>query len=109
MSEHGECEGLEGGCVHCGAALAEGRSNEEFVDALLLELHLERSDKDGALGQEGVFLGTVLNTNTGHEGIDGEEVREAAQRSAGGDDLGLGDAAPGVECAGQASSLSRLS
>ena len=69
MSEHGECKGLAGGCVHCWAALARGRSHEEFVDALLQELHLERSDKDGALGQEGVFLGAVLNTNTGRMGL----------------------------------------
>ena len=69
MSEHGECNGLAGGCVHCRAALAEVLSHEEFVDAFLLELHLERSDKDGTLGQEGVFLGAVLNTNTGRMGL----------------------------------------
>ena len=112
MSEHGECKGLAGGCVHCGAALARGRSHEEFVDALLQELHLERSDKEGALGQEGVFMGAVLNINTGRMGLTEKKyclVREVAQRPAGGDDLELGDAAPGVECAGQASSLRRLS
>ena len=35
----------------------------------MLELHLERSDKDGALGQKGMFLGAVLNTNTGRMGL----------------------------------------
>ena len=35
MSEHGECKGLAGGCVHCRAALAEGRLHEAFVDSEL--------------------------------------------------------------------------
>ena len=35
------------------------------MDRSLLELRLERSDKDGALGQEGVLFGVAMNTHTG--------------------------------------------
>ena len=62
---HGECAGLAGGCTECGKAAEKGAKFVELVDALLAELHLELSDKDGLLGQVGVFLGVMIDTHRG--------------------------------------------
>ena len=49
---------------------ARGNSTHvAIVNELLLELNLDRSDKDGALRQEGVLLGVVINTHTRGKGL----------------------------------------
>ena len=62
---HGECVGLEGGCAQCAEREKEGEVYVAAVDALLEELHLERSDKDGKLGQLGTFLGIIMDSHRG--------------------------------------------
>jgi hypothetical protein len=46
--------------------VAVARKREKFVDELLDELHLKRSDKDCQLGQLGIFLGIWIDS---HEGL----------------------------------------
>ena len=55
--------GLEGGCAQCAEREKEGEVYVAAVDALLEELHLERSDKDGKLGQLGTFLGIIMDSH----------------------------------------------
>ena len=65
MLWHGECGGLEGGCRGCAERAKLGEWYVAAVDALLEELHLERSNKDGALGQKGTFLGRIIDSHRG--------------------------------------------
>jgi len=62
---HGLCEGLAGGCPLCRAGADVAAEAEKFVDELLEELHLERSDKDVHVGQIGVFLGILIDSHKG--------------------------------------------
>ena len=65
MLWHGACMGLAGGCSLCEAAAVIARTHERFVDSLLDELHLERSDKHSPVGQVGVFLGVIIDSHLG--------------------------------------------
>ena len=62
---HGLCAGLIGGCRQCILNADIARKLEAFVDELLDELHLERSDKDGQVGQLGIFLGIWIDSYKG--------------------------------------------
>ena len=62
---HGLCAGLAGGCHRCRADALKAAEGEQFVDALLDELHLERSDKDIHVGQLGLFLGVWVDSHKG--------------------------------------------
>jgi hypothetical protein len=64
-AEHGRCAGLLGGCALCKEAAVAGAADEEFVDKLLDELHLERSEKQNVLGQLAIFLGVWVDTHAG--------------------------------------------
>ena len=61
------------GCVRGGASLVEGRPLEALVKAAkLLDLHLKRSDKDGAPEHEGCSWAQCKN-KYGPRGPDGEK------------------------------------
>ena len=62
---HGLCAGLDGGCEQCALNAAIARQVEAFVDELMDELHLERSDKNGQVGQRGIFLGIWIDAYKG--------------------------------------------
>ena len=62
---HGVCSGLIGGCAQCIANAEVAKKRERFVDDMLDELHLERSDKDVPVGQLGIFLGVWIDSHNG--------------------------------------------
>jgi len=62
---HGVCSGLTGGCAQCIANAEVAKKREKFIDDLLDELHLERSDKDVPVGQLGIFLGVWIDSHNG--------------------------------------------
>ena len=76
MERHTGCSGLAGGCLLCAEAARLGAAEEEFVDALLDELHIERSEKSSCIGQEAVFLGVIINTHEGRLRLTEEKYRK---------------------------------
>ena len=74
--EHGRCSGLAGGCALCKKAAEVGAADEEFVDRLLDELHMERSEKQFVLGQAAVFLGVWIDTHEGRLKLTEEKFRK---------------------------------
>ena len=74
--EHGLCSGLEGGCALCKEAARLGAADEKFVDRLLDELHLERSEKQYTLGQAAIFLGVWVDTHKGRLKLTEEKFRK---------------------------------
>lgn len=75
-AEHGRCSGLLGGCALCKEAAAIGAADEEFVDKLLDELHMERSEKENFLGQLAIFLGVWVDTHEGRLKLTEEKLRK---------------------------------
>ena len=73
---HGRCTGLSGGCVMCGRVAELGAEDERFVDGLLDEVHLERSDKSSSLGQRSVFLGVQIDTCEGRLTLTEDKFRK---------------------------------
>jgi hypothetical protein len=62
---HGVCSGLIGGCAQCIANAEVAKKRERFVDDLLDEVHLERSDRDVPVCQLGIFLGVWIDSHNG--------------------------------------------
>ena len=73
---HGQCAGLVGGCELCKEAARLGSADEEWVDKLLDELHLERSEKQYTLGQLAIFLGVWVDTHEGRLKLTEEKFRK---------------------------------
>jgi len=65
MLWHGDCVGLERGCLTCRAALPSAQAAETQTHALLDELHLTRSEKGCTVGQRGEFIGVICDTHLG--------------------------------------------